>query len=218
MKSFIDDRILQTEEAQTNTESNIINYHQIELNNEESNVLCSSSSSNFCVPPMSESPPLKRTHAIPDLHSMDDYSPVTFETSLSIKSDDVEDSPKFDLIEETKEVINGIKVRASKLPNLIETLVDSFGKIVLLSKFQVSIYFQFKIKDESGDLLQGTDFPRVFFLMHKWFMESEDLVSMLSELYLKYEINQNEHSIGSQLRICHAFRLELILPFFCCYN
>jgi hypothetical protein len=37
---------------------------------------------------------------------------------------------KADSIEETKVVINGIKVRAAKLSKLVDTLVNSFGKII----------------------------------------------------------------------------------------
>ena len=35
--------------------------------------------------------------------------------------------------------------------------------------------------------MSDTDFPRVFFLMHKWFMESETLANMLYNMYLKYD-------------------------------
>ncbi|RNA18762.1 ras guanyl-releasing 3-like isoform X1, partial [Brachionus plicatilis] len=135
-----------------------------------------------------ESPPLKRTHAITDLHSMDDYSPVTFASSTSLKSEQTEDNSTSQTFftEEPNEVIKGIKVRAANLPKLIEILVESF--------------------DESGNLSPGTDFPRVFLLMHKWFMESEELVNMLSGLYLKYEDYHTQHSNSYQLRICYTFR------------
>jgi hypothetical protein len=35
-----------------------------------------------------ESPPLKRTHAITDLHQLDDFSPVTFDMPASLKSEE----------------------------------------------------------------------------------------------------------------------------------
>lgn len=79
-----------------------------------------------------ESPPLKRTHAITDLHSMDDYSPVTFASSTSLKSEQTEDNSTSQTFftEEPNEVIKGIKVRAANLPKLIEILVESFGKLL----------------------------------------------------------------------------------------
>jgi hypothetical protein len=61
---------------------------------------------------------------------MDDYSPVTFDSSLNAKPDEVDhqDNSQLDYIEEAKEVISGIKVRAAKLPKLIEILINSFGE------------------------------------------------------------------------------------------
>lgn len=95
-------------------------------------------------PKLGDSPPLKRTHAITDLHSMDDYSPVTFESSASLKSEQTEDNSTSQTfyIEEPNEVIKGIKVRAANLPKLIEILVESFGKYLLIvNKFLFSINF-----------------------------------------------------------------------------
>ena len=82
-------------------------------------------------PKLRESPPLKRTHAITDLHSMDDYSPVTFESSTSLKSEQTDENSSAQVfhIEESKEVIKGIKVRAANLPKLIEILVESFSNL-----------------------------------------------------------------------------------------
>lgn len=84
-----------------------------------------------------ESPLLKRTHAITDLHSMDDFSPVTFESSTSLKSEQTEDNStsQTSFIEEPNEVIKGIHVRAANLPKLIEILVESFSKILKKKNF-----------------------------------------------------------------------------------
>jgi hypothetical protein len=210
----------------------------------------SSASSITSVPAnaMKESPPLKRSHAITDLVQMDDFSPVTFDTSLNIKSEDVtsatinnlsnimeicqatsssiimknntsiqveEDlvgggngggsSKCEDLIEETKLVIIGVKIRGAKVSKLVEILIESF--------------------DDSGHVLYETDFPRVFLLMHKWFIESELLANMLYDLYIKHDNDNeilitthtnnnnisnnlllNKHSVNYQLKICHTFR------------
>ena len=73
------------------------------------------------------------------------------------------------------------------------------------------------------------DFPRVFLLMHKWFMESDVLANMLYDIYVKYDEqnNINNNSISSstlnnnnnndnnsnivspvdyRYKICYAFR------------
>ena len=64
---------------------------------------------------------LKRSHAIEDIQAMDDYSPVTYETSITTNADSI--------LEEDKLVIPGIKVRAGKIPKLIHILIQSFGMI-----------------------------------------------------------------------------------------
>lgn len=113
---------LEPQSSKTETFQNQIS---IEINEKnENNTLFSSSLK------IRDSPPLKRTHAITDLHSMDDYSPVTFESPASLKSEQNEDNSTSHIfyIEEPNEVIKGIRVRAANLPKLIEILVESFGK------------------------------------------------------------------------------------------
>ena len=81
---------------------------------------------------------LKRSHAIQDIQAMDDYSPVTYETSISSNCDFI--------LEEDKIVIQGIKIRAAKIPKLILILIDSFGmkfdsRMFQLADFQF-LYFR----------------------------------------------------------------------------
>jgi hypothetical protein len=52
--------------------------------------------------------------------------------------------------------------------------------------------------DETGQVLPNTDFPRVFFLMHKWFMESESLADILYEMYEKCELEQQQQQQQQQ--------------------
>ena len=59
-----------------------------------------------------------------------------------------------------------------------------------------------------------SDYPRVFFLMHKWIMESEYLSHMLYDLYkhynddLKKAVNSHEQRQYKdlKLRVCQAYR------------
>ena len=135
---------------------------------------------------------------------MDDFSPVTFESSLGLSNttpssattikppppqyhphhhhqqqhlqqqqseDTLLDNNAY--IEETKVIIPGIKVRAAKLDKLIEILIESFD-------------------EETGEVLPNIDFPRVFFLMHKWFMESDELANMIYDLYIDCEQRQQK--------------------------
>ena len=101
----------------------------------------SSESSSACSVQLKDSRQLtlKRTQAIPDLHNMDDYSPVTFDSTFHLKSDSdpIEDHSKLDMIEESKVIIPGIKVRAAKLNKLVDILIESFGilKISFLTPF-----------------------------------------------------------------------------------
>jgi hypothetical protein len=64
--------------------------------------------------------------------------------------------------------------------------------------------------------VSDTDFPRVFFLMHKWFMDSGDLANMLVDLYEKFEKEASDtnkpntlkqNAIESQTQINHAIQL-----------
>ncbi len=87
-------------------------------------------------------------------------------------------------------------------------------------------------------MLPGTDFPRVFLLMHKWFVESDALANMLYDMYVKSDDDENtanstvnsetgdtniahtvnKHSANQlQQNICHAFRYDK-KSIFCFFN
>ena len=119
---------------------------------------------------------------------MDDFSPVTFESSViggptnkqlvddsNLCEIDQQPNSKFDYIEETKVIVPGIKVRAAKLSKLLGILIESFDEV-------------------TGDVLPNIDFPRVFYLMHKWFMESNELANMIYDLYLTCEQQQQQQN------------------------
>jgi hypothetical protein len=100
---------------------------------DNNNQVSSSSSSSLLSVQLKDSPTLKRTHAIPDIHRMDDFSPVTFTLSNQFNKIDENDDNSTniveDYIEENKIVISGIKVRAAKLDRLLRILTESFGKL-----------------------------------------------------------------------------------------
>jgi hypothetical protein len=63
--------------------------------------------------------------------------------------------------------------------------------------------------DQNGHVLPNTGFPRVFFLMHKWFVESEDLANLLVEQFgkIRNDINECRNQETSKLgKICHAIQ------------
>jgi hypothetical protein len=74
---------------------------------------------NTCTSAILDFQKLKRSHAIQDIQAMDDYSPVTYETSICTNADWI--------LEEDKFVVQGIKVRAAKIPKLLLVLIESFG-------------------------------------------------------------------------------------------
>ncbi|CAF0741229.1 unnamed protein product [Didymodactylos carnosus] len=158
---------------------------------------------------------IKRSQAIPNIQDMDENSPVTFEIELehhrkkqmnnelqnrTICPDDESDNrsesseklPEY--IEEEKPVVSGINVKAATINRLLRILIDSFNP--------------------NGSTVDDSEFPKVFFLMHKWIMESEQLGNMLYDLYKNYG-DECKKSTGSfekrqckdyQLRICHSYR------------
>ena len=168
---------------------------------------------------ISESPNhLKRTQGFTDLPNIDDFSPVTFFRSVQsnqpqqqplqseqeppkqeslavVQRDTADDSNSSCYLEEKKVVIPGIKVRAAKVSKLVQIFMDSF--------------------DKTGKVQASTDFPRVFILMHKWFMESIHLIDILFDLYNLYNQYQDyytqkadkEYYAHQQLKICYAFKL-----------
>ena len=68
--------------------------------------------------------------------------------------------------------------------------------------------------DPNGTLIDESEYPKVFFLMHKWIMESEHLSNMLYDLfkhngddYKKTIIAQEKRQFKEcQLRVCQAYR------------
>jgi hypothetical protein len=59
--------------------------------------------------------------------------------------------------------------------------------------------------------MPNVDFPRVFLLMHKWFMESDVLANMLYDIYVKYDEQNNSSNsrnvlLDYQFKICYTFR------------
>ena len=56
--------------------------------------------------------------------------------------------------------------------------------------------------DKNGEVTGDSEFPRVFLLMHKWFMESDELFVRLRDLYATCEDSQTEQ----QSKICHAYQ------------
>ncbi|UJR28655.1 hypothetical protein I4U23_009885 [Adineta vaga] len=184
------------------------------------------------------SPTIKRSQAIPNIQDLDENSPVTFEIDTnehlhnrkkvqlqinptfinnrpinesmssidkqqmnsSNNSGDVDESntrsesnetPEY--LKEEKPIVPGVHVKGATLNRLIRILVDSF--------------------QTNGIVTDESEFPRVFFLMHKWIMESEYLSHMLYDLYkhtdddYKKVINSTEKRSYKeyQLRICHAY-------------
>ncbi|CAF0878516.1 unnamed protein product [Didymodactylos carnosus] len=158
---------------------------------------------------------IKRSQAIPNIQDMDENSPVTFEIDLepirkkqiknelqnyTIWADDESDNrsessekpPEY--IEEDKPVVLGIYVKAATINRLLRILIDSFNS--------------------NGLTTDDSEYPKVFFLMHKWIMESEQLGNMFYDLYKNYgdECKKTMDSFEKrqykdyQLKICHAYR------------
>ncbi|CAF3458431.1 unnamed protein product [Rotaria sp. Silwood1] len=179
---------------------------------------------------------IKRSQAISNIQDLDEDSPVTFEiepnehlharkkvqlqtNSISISNRTInesissidqqqtnssgcgdesdarsESSEKLpECLEEEKPILSGIHVKGATLNRLIRTLIDSF--------------------QSNGTVIDDSEYPKVFFLMHKWIMESEYLSNMLYDLYKHsgddyrkaININDKRFSKDYQLRICHAY-------------
>ena len=73
-------------------------------------------------------------------------------------------------------------------------------------------------------MIDDSEYPRVFFLMHKWIMESEYLSHMLYDLYKHYNddykksVNTHEQRQYKEykLRVCHAYRYFVFLSLMIC--
>ncbi|CAF4539720.1 unnamed protein product, partial [Rotaria sp. Silwood2] len=180
---------------------------------------------------------IKRSQAISNIQDLDEDSPVTFEiepnehlharkkvqlqtNSISTsnrtinesissidqqqtnssgcgdesdaRSESSEKLPEY--LDEEKPILSGIHVKGATLNRLIRILIDSF--------------------QSNGIVIDDSEYPKVFFLMHKWIMESEYLSNMLYDLYkhsgddFKKAININDKRCSKeyQLRICHAYK------------
>ena len=70
------------------------------------------------------------------------------------------------------------------------------------------------VSEPDGKVIGDSEYPRVFFLMHKWIMESEYLSNMLCDLYkhaaddLKKAVDTDEKLVHEeyQVRICRAYK------------
>ncbi len=70
------------------------------------------------------------------------------------------------------------------------------------------------ILESNGTIIDDNEYPKVFFLMHKWIMESEYLSNMFYDFYkhsnddYKRTVHTNEKRLCKeyQLRICHAYK------------
>lgn len=86
-------------------------------------------------------------------------------------------------------------------------LVNSFNE----KKFSIKLKF---FLDIHGTIIDDSEYPKVFFLMHKWIMESENLSNMLYDLYKHYgddykkAINPHEKQQFKeyQIRVSQAYR------------
>ncbi|CAM4909434.1 unnamed protein product [Rotaria socialis] len=135
-----------------------------------------------------------RAMIIDSILSIDKSRPTSNNTGLDElgeRSKSSEKSPEY--IEEERPILSGIIVKGATLNRLIRILIDSF---------QIN-----------GTVIDDSEYPRVFFLMHKWIMESEYLSNMLYDLYKHYaddykkETNSNEKRQfkENQIRVCHAY-------------
>ncbi|CAH1791529.1 unnamed protein product [Owenia fusiformis] len=96
-----------------------------------------------------------------------------------------------------KPVLPGVTVKAAPTHQLAQLSLDCFG--------------------DEGELADSSDFPRVLFLMHKWFMTSEDLAQQYINLFnsgtkfvtcptnCDHDVRNDQCPLNIfKLRICHA--------------
>lgn len=128
------------------------------------------------------------------------------------RSESSEKNPEY--IEEEKPILLGIHVKGATLNRLIRILIDSFREW-LSNVFIPSLsFFSCTRLEFDGTLIDDNEYPKVFFLMHKWIMESEYLSNMLYDLYKHTEDDlrraNNTADEGSfksyQFRICQAYQ------------
>lgn len=127
------------------------------------------------------------------------------------RSECSEKMPEF--IEEERPILPGIHVKGATLNRLIRTLIDSFRKPRRNTRLS-SRRLRLSSLEANGTVIDDSEYPKVFFLMHKWIMESEYLSHMLYDLYkhyaddLKKAVNGHEQRQykESKLRVCHAYQ------------
>ena len=125
------------------------------------------------------------------------------------RSESSEKTPEY--IEEERPILPGIHVKGATFNRLIRILIDSFGEQFVSRSQRVSFP---SYVEPNGHVIDDSEYPRVFFLMHKWIMASEYLSNMLYDLYKHYAddykkaINTHEkrQHKDCQLRVCHAYR------------
>ena len=115
-------------------------------------------------------------------------------------------------LDEEKPILPGIHVKGATLNRLIRVLIDSFRKFRSTNEFSSIVYVEL---ESNGTVIdEDSEYPKVFFLMHKWIMESEYLSHIFYDLYkhanddYKKAQHQNEKHFSKeyQLRICHAYQ------------
>ena len=124
------------------------------------------------------------------------------------RSESSEKTPEY--IEEERLILPGIHVKGATLNRLIRILIDSFRKFIVFSQ---SASFSFHRLEINGTIIDDSEYPKVFFLMHKWIMESEHLSNMFYDLYKHYgdDYKKAIHSHDKQqykdyqIRVCQVY-------------
>lgn len=78
-------------------------------------------------------------------------------------------------VEEERQLLSGVRVRAATVTRLVALVVDCFAE-------SARYVINRKRCDTSADDADK-EFPRVMFLMHQWFMSSKDLAELFMDLY-----------------------------------
>ncbi|XP_033115853.1 ras guanyl-releasing protein 3-like isoform X3 [Anneissia japonica] len=106
-------------------------------------------------------------------------------------------------MEEDKVLFPGLSVKVAAIDKLAELCVECF--------------------DDAGKVIDDSSFPRVLFLMHEWFMLSEELATQFLQLYqssnkshcskascLHNAAAEDCHAFSYRRRICHAIRYWIL--------
>ncbi len=174
---------------------------------------------------------LKRSQAFTDLPNMDEFSSVTFTSSListdlsksdspyredsQIQPDLTDDSNHVNYVEEKKFIIKGIKVRAAKISKLVQILLDSFGKLnqfehLFFDCFNYGLFDYFRQHGKGSTVrLFSTSLYSYEKMVHRI-----NLIEILFDLYNLYnqyqdyyqQLADKQYYANQQLKICHAFK------------